>query len=220
MNLNSSTQGHEGTQKAVKTMSYRFFWGHSLGRVVNQTNRLSWFCVFVPLWFRLRFFSVKLGLGLLAALLLGQALPAVAQPVKFGDRLFAKFQHERCLSCHQFGSREHNGRSFTSHRGRYLCAQCHQPKLIGMPADSTWVAPQDMDYTGFGATKTCKLIKQRIGYDPDGRRLAGHMLNDARVRWALESGITPGGPQPTVPGGYAEWRVAVEAWIKDGMRCE
>ncbi len=158
--------------------------------------------------------------GFVIALLLGQALPAVAQPVKFGDQLFDKFQHERCLSCHQFGSREHNGRSFTSHRSRYLCAQCHQPKLIGMPAGSTWEAPQDMDYTGFGAVKTCKLIKQRIGYDPDGRRLAGHMLNDARVRWALESGITPGGPLPTVPGGYAEWRVDVEAWIKDGMRCE
>jgi hypothetical protein len=156
--------------------------------------------------------------AMLAALLL--AGPVVAAPVTFGDRLFAKFQHERCLACHQFGSGAHNGREFGSHRGRYDCAQCHQPRVIGLDPAASWQAPSNMDYTDFDAVRTCRLIKWKIGYDPDGSRLANHMRYDARIRWALESGMTPDGPRPTVPGGYAEWRADVEAWIRDGMRCE
>jgi len=151
--------------------------------------------------------------------LLWSAMPCAA-PVKFGDSLYAKFQHERCLSCHQFNSRQHNGRAFSSHLNRYLCSQCHQPGLIGLSPNSDWQAPLNMDYTGFSAADTCRLIKQRIGFDPDGRKLAGHLLNDGRVRWGLESGMTPNGKKPTVPGGVAEWRLEVEAWVKDGMRCE
>lgn len=156
----------------------------------------------------------------LAGLLLGLAAPAPAAPVTFGDRLHAKFHHPRCLNCHQFSSRVHNGRSFTSHRSRYLCRQCHQPQRIGLPPNTEWMAPTNMDYTGFSAAATCRLVKQRMGVDPDGRKLAQHLLADGRIRWALDSGMTPGGPQPAVPGGYAAWQRDVEAWVGDGMRCE
>ncbi|MGK2951591.1 MAG: hypothetical protein ACSLEZ_04280, partial [Thiobacillus sp.] len=74
--------------------------------------------------------------------------------------------------------------------------------------------------TGFSAATTCRLIKQRMGIDPDGRRLVQHLLADGRIRWALDSGMTPGGQKPAVPGGYAECQRDVEAWIQDGMRCE
>ena len=146
--------------------------------------------------------------------------PLTAAPVTFGDRLYAKFQHERCLSCHQFNSFQRQGRAFTSHRNRYLCMQCHRPEVIGLPPNTEWMAPNNMDYTGFSAAATCRLIKQRIGIDADGQKLAHHLLNDGRIRWALDSGMTPGGQKPSVPGGYAEFKSEIEDWVKDGMRCE
>ncbi len=159
------------------------------------------------------------GLGLLL-LLFAPLGSLVDGPVVFSTRLYAKFQHERCLSCHQFNSREHDGRAYSSHRSRYLCMQCHRPDVIGLPPNTEWMAPLNMDYTGFSAPATCRLIKTRIGADPDGRKLAAHLLNDGRIRWALDSGMTPGGQKPAVPGGYKEWKKDVEAWVADGMRCE
>jgi hypothetical protein len=151
------------------------------------------------------------------------AAPAAlaASPVSFGERLQAKFHHERCLACHQFNSRANNGRAYTSHRNRYLCSQCHRPERIGLAPGSEWMAPDRLfDYTGFSAAATCRLIKERLGSDPGGQKLIRHLLHDGRVRWALDSGITPAGRAPTVPGGYAEWRRDVEDWARDGMRCE
>ncbi len=157
---------------------------------------------------------------LMIMLLVAAGGPLAAAPVTFGDSLHAKFHHERCLSCHQFNSPQHQGRSFSSHRSRYLCIQCHRPDVIGLPPNTEWMAPNNMDYTDFPASATCRLIKARMGFDPDGSKLVQHLLVDGRIRWALESGMTPGGPKPAVPGGYAEWKRDVEAWVKDGMRCE
>lgn len=158
---------------------------------------------------------------LVALALVLLTLPVLAdQPVVFADRLHAKFQHARCLECHQFNSPARAGRTFTSHRSRYLCMECHQPALIGLSAGTEWRAPINMDYTGFSPAATCKLVKMRMGADPTGKKLAHHLLHSGRIRWALDSGMTPGGPQPAVPGGYAEWKRDVEAWIADGMRCE
>jgi hypothetical protein len=162
----------------------------------------------------------RFGRAVAGGLLLAASTTGTAAPVTFGDSLYARFQHPRCLSCHQFNSRHHNGRAFGSHLNRYVCKQCHQPGLIGLAPDSDWQAPLNMDYTGLSAADTCRLIKQRIGFDPDGRKLAGHLLNDARIRWGLESGMTPNGKKPTVPGGVAQWSLEVEAWVRDGMRCE
>jgi len=77
-----------------------------------------------------------------------------------------------------------------------------------------------MDYTGFTPADTRRLIKRRNGFDPDGQKHVRHLLTDGRVRWALDSGMTPGGQKEAVPGGHAEWKCDVEAWVKGGMRCE
>lgn len=156
----------------------------------------------------------------IAAVLLIPAAPA-AEPVTFASSgLHAKFQHPRCLACHQFNSPQHAGRAFGSHRSRYLCVQCHRPDVIGLPPNTDWLAPNRMDYTGFSAAATCHLVKARMGVDPSGEKLAHHLLVDGRIRWALDSGMTPGGQKPPVPGGYAEWKRDVAAWVRDGMRCE
>lgn len=153
---------------------------------------------------------------LLSGLLLGGV--AQAEPIKFGDALHAKFHHERCLSCHQFNSAKNNGRAYLSHRSRYLCSQCHVPEIIGL-RNSVWLAPEErLDYTGLDAKATCRMAKQNLGGDE--KRILDHLLHDGRIRWAIESGMTPGGQKEPTPGGHAEWERDVQAWVKDGMRCE
>lgn len=152
---------------------------------------------------------------LLALLLAGSAQGG---PVKFGDALHAKFHHERCLSCHQFNSLKNNGRAYLSHRSRYLCSQCHVPGVIGLK-NSIWLAPEArLDYTGLDAIATCETVKSNLGNDQ--AKILGHLLEDGRIRWAIESGMTPGGQKEAVPGGYAEWEKDVKAWVSDGMRCK
>lgn len=160
---------------------------------------------------------VLLGMLLATSARADEAAPA---PVRFSDALYAKFKHARCLQCHQFNSRNHNGRSYASHRSRYLCDNCHTPRLTGL-AKGEWSAPLPiMDYTDLDARDTCLLVKRNMGAGDNEARLAAHLVRDARIRWALESGMTPAGRFPAVPGGYAEWARDVRAWVADGMLCE
>jgi hypothetical protein len=162
---------------------------------------------------------------LLLFLLPGAFQPATAvpdrEPVKFGDALYQKFQHERCLNCHQFNSRRSNGRSYASHRNRWLCDKCHTDRVTGLEGGE-WMAPPGsrMDYTGLSPRDACLMIKSNSGAGNREAQLLEHMLHDARIQWALEGGMTPMGQFPTVPGGYKAWVKDVEAWARDGMLCE
>jgi len=145
---------------------------------------------------------------------------ALRPNVKFSDVLYPLFQHERCLTCHQFNSRRSLGKSYTTHRNRYLCEKCHRPELTGLQGGA-WMAPLDrMDYTGLGPRETCELIKRNVGSRDRDKLLMDHMHHDERILWALESGNTPAGRQPTVPGGYPAWRLAVDDWVASGMSCD
>ncbi|MEW5787417.1 MAG: hypothetical protein AB1899_06145 [Pseudomonadota bacterium] len=160
----------------------------------------------------------RVGLAVcLACLFLGLPVGA-AEPVKFADELYAKFQHPRCLTCHQFNSRRSNGKVFNSHRNRFLCDNCHTQRISGMPRGEWMAPPEAMDYTGLGPEDTCKLIKRNMG--SSDARLAAHMLDDPRIFWALDNGMTPAGKFPSAPGGSADWLRAARAWIADGMHCE
>ena len=145
----------------------------------------------------------------------------VGAPAKFSDALYQKFQHDRCLQCHQFNSRRSKGRSYGSHRSRYLCDNCHTQRITGLPRGE-WMAPQGdrMDYTGMNARDTCYLIKRNTGSGDVNAKLRDHLLHDVRIRWALENGMTPMGQFPAVPGGYAAWVKDVKAWVDGGMLCE
>lgn len=155
--------------------------------------------------------------------LLGSLLfvsPIQAAPVTFSSALFAKFQHQRCLNCHQFNSRRSNGRAYHSHRSRYLCESCHLPQLTGLQGGE-WMAPpgERMDYTGMDARAACALITRNSrASGPEG--LVRHLLQDGRVLWAVRSGMTPAGPQDVVPGGVEAWQRDVRAWAADGLICE
>lgn len=153
-------------------------------------------------------------LGLLAA------SAQAAEPVTFADALYKKFHHERCLQCHQFSSRKHNGRAYGSHRSRYLCDNCHTRHITGL-GRGEWMAPTErFDYTGLDAAATCRFIKRNAGASDAPARLAEHLLHDSRIHWALDSGMTPAGRFPTVPGGSEAWLRDVRAWIEGGMACE
>ena len=144
-----------------------------------------------------------------------------AGPVKFSDALNEKFHHPQCLQCHQFNNPRQNGRAYTSHRNRYLCEKCHTAAVTGM-ASGEWFVPvgTKMDYTGMNARDTCLLIKRNLPTGDVKARLTEHLLHDPRIHWALESGRTPAGKVPTVPGGYEVWAKEVKAWLDDGMICE
>jgi hypothetical protein len=77
-----------------------------------------------------------------------------------------------------------------------------------------------MDYTGMSARETCQLIKRNAPTGELSEQLKHHLLHDTRVRWAIDSGRTPAGPRPTVPGGYGDWERDVKAWIEGGMSCD
>jgi hypothetical protein len=162
----------------------------------------------------------------LLTMLMGLFLPLsfhaeAAEPVKFSDALYAKFHHARCLQCHQFNSRKNNGRAYFSHRNRYLCDKCHTQFVTGLPPGE-WMAPagSSMDYTGLNARDTCMQVKRNVGSGDINAKLLHHLEQDLRVKWALETGMTPMGKFPTVPGGYKAWMEDVKAWARDGMLCE
>lgn len=163
--------------------------------------------------------------GILVA---SMALPAAAAaatdpappPARFSDALHAKFQHPRCLQCHQFNSRASQGRAFNSHRSRYLCDNCHTSYLTGLPR-GVWTAPDEkMDWTGKSARETCLIAKQNMGTGDVNQKLLEHLLHDERVHWALDNGMTPNGRFPAVPGGSSAWERDLRAWAEGGMRCE
>lgn len=138
----------------------------------------------------------------------------------FAETLYPLFQHPRCLTCHQFNSARSQGLAYSTHRNRYLCDTCHSPDLTGLKGGE-WQAPLPrLDWTGLAPRETCELIKRNTGAADAARRLREHLLHDARIHWALDSGMTPGGPRPTPEGGSAVWRREVQAWLAGGMRCE
>ena len=162
-----------------------------------------------------------LHLLLSGAFLFTTGLASAMEPVKFSDALYAKFQHPRCLQCHQFNSRAHNGRAYNTHRSRYLCDNCHTRRITGLPRGE-WMAPDEkLDWTGMAARDLCLLIKRNMGVgDDQSSKLVNHLLHDLRVNWALDNGMTPNGRFPSVPGGSENWARDVRAWVEAGMICE
>lgn len=156
-------------------------------------------------------------------LLMTAAMSWAANPTQgssFAETLYPIFQHERCLTCHQFNSMRSQGLSYTSHRSRYLCDTCHQPRLTGLKGGE-WQAPLPrLDWTGLDPRATCELIKRNAGSGGAGQRLLAHLLTDGRIHWALDSGMTPAGRRSTVDGGSTVWHRQVLAWVEGGMRCE
>jgi hypothetical protein len=162
------------------------------------------------------------GLLLSGSIFLNPINNAHANPeaVKFSTALHEKFQHARCLECHQFNSRINQGRAFGSHRSRYLCDNCHTKRITGLPRGE-WMAPHEkMDWTGKSARETCLIAKQNMGTGNVNQKLLEHLLHDERVHWALDNGMTPNGKFPSVPGGSVEWARDVRAWVEGGMVCE
>ena len=147
----------------------------------------------------------------------------------FADALYAKFSHDRCVTCHAFRGDNRATGVFHRQDGRaeQRCTECHR----NVP---TWNAPSTyMDFAGLNAEELCRLVisnvaeRQGLGR-PDMRALLKrHLLEDERVRWAITDGrvpkrdgsrIVPGEwlRAPVVPGGWDEWERDVVNWIDAG----
>ena len=114
------------------------------------------------------------------------------------------------------GNRSWQTETTAVHAGEFVdpATRASSPNLVM----SVTFAPERL--TGFSARDTCLMMKRNAPAGDLRKALTHHLLDDMRIRWALESGKTPAGPVEILPGGRQEWKRDVEAWIKDGMLCE
>jgi hypothetical protein len=161
----------------------------------------------------------------------------------FTHELYPTFQHERCQSCHALGSidalvqHHHHMNFYPSYvlnvqglLGMNLGCNggCHTMKEITQPVpnvvfhDSEWKTPRfDMgiDWRGKSAHYICQKVTSSL---TTPKMLRDHFFHDARIAWALESGVTPapkGGRLPKAPPGYDGLQRRIEAWIRADVPC-
>ncbi len=159
---------------------------------------------------------------------------AWAEDTRFSTLLASKFQSMACTNCHDFFEKSRKGRAFGTHKGRTPaeCTDCHDSSTTGFKDEDEWFARSGLFTSGMSSQKTCQAVMaaQQAQFKSKSllaRQLEKHLLEDPRVQWAIEgatpqSGQLPEGKRATglVPGGVAEWKAHVLAWIKGGMTCD
>lgn len=163
----------------------------------------------------------------------------------FEHLIYPIFQHDRCTSCHALGSKNalvqrHNGiisatiiQEVPGLLGMNLgcgggCHKTHiteatQPVPGVVFHDSEWKTPRfDMGIDWRG--KTAKYICQKVTSSLTSvEMLRAHFFHDARIAWAVHSGVMPP-PNPGVlpkapPGDYYKFKKLIDAWIKGDVPC-
>lgn len=163
----------------------------------------------------------------------------------FEQSLYPIFQHDRCTSCHALGSKSalvqrHNGiisasiiQEVPGLLGMNLgcgggCHKTHiteatQPVPGVVFHDSEWKTPRfDMGIDWRG--KTAKYICQKVTSSlTSAEMLRAHFFHDARIAWAVHSGVMPP-PNPGVlpkapPGDYYKFKKLIDAWIRGDVPC-
>jgi len=171
--------------------------------------------------------------AIFACLIAGLGLTAWADDAAFSTRLFPKFQVKACTNCHDFFDKELKGLSSSTHKGRTpkTCAMCHSKTITGFQHPFEWFARTGLYTSGMDEKQTCEAIKSALHAKFKSpallaRDMENHLLNDARVLWAIAGATPNSGKRPDrskqqdlVKGGLDQWRAQIKAWIKDGMRC-
>ncbi|MEM1449260.1 MAG: PKD domain-containing protein [Planctomycetota bacterium] len=129
------------------------------------------------------------------------------QPVAFSRALINVFRHNRCTHCHGLGTLAGPGEDpiFPNepHPGGAEpvttdeCVECHIAANVPDLAGVEWRAPREANGDfDFRSNTLFQLAEkaQRLSFDE-------HLLNDGRVRWAIESGNVPF--VPAAAGGNA-----------------
>lgn len=168
--------------------------------------------------------------ALALALLSGSAS---AQEAVFSRHLHKKFQVKACTNCHDFHEKKKGGLAFGSHKDRTpdMCAACHSADVTGFKHPEEWFARPGLYTSGMGAKQTCESVKAALNArfkSPEllARDMEKHLLEDARVLWAIEGATPQSGNLPEekkekalVQGGLEEWKAQVKAWLEAGLPC-
>jgi hypothetical protein len=159
----------------------------------------------------------------------------------FATRIYPTFQHGRCQSCHALGSVEalasrhaavgpqfdgYSVVSTSTPTGAVITCSggCH---VVGSVVpnetfdESEWKAPafaRDIDWRQKSAAAICGRVRANLPTEAKARH---HFYEDARIAWAVHSGITPYGQQlgRAPPGSFAAWKELLEPWLRGTMPC-
>jgi hypothetical protein len=169
----------------------------------------------------------------------GYVSPNATHTSYFAEKISPIFKHERCSTCHSLGSKnllvaQHHGLISASGitetvtpRGTQLrCGSgCHVSIANSVPGESfnetEWMVPKfDMgiDWTGKNAAQICATVTSKLTTEA---ALEEHFFEDARIAWAVHSGVVPNGTaKPKAPpGNFADFRSLMYAWILGGRPC-
>jgi hypothetical protein len=156
----------------------------------------------------------------------------------FAEKVGPIFKHARCSTCHSLGSKDaivaqHHGmvslsdiyETPTDHGTQLRCSNCHGGIKFAVPGEgfneTEWMVPKfDMgiDWTGKTFSQICAKVKSRL---TTKEAMEEHFFEDARIAWAVHSGVVPGGTMKpkAPPGNFADFKVLMEAWIQGGSPC-
>jgi hypothetical protein len=158
----------------------------------------------------------------------------------FQDQIAPIFQSAACSKCHSLGSpqvlaAQHQGLlsvdqiglTLTDHGTQLRCnGGCHTDIAQSVPgttfAVTEWMAPafdMGIDWTGKTPSQICNTVKANL---PTTAEMDAHFFGDARIAWAVNSGVLPlgaGSVPKAPPGDYTQFVNRVSAWTDGGQGC-
>jgi hypothetical protein len=158
----------------------------------------------------------------------------------FTEKIFPIFRHYRCTTCHSLGSKEalvqrHNGilsasgiaETPTALGLNLTCGGgCHQAVANVVPGktfhETEWKAPHfsmGIDWRNKTPGYICQKVTSSL---PTQAALTNHFHEDARIAWAVHSGVLPlgKGTLPVVPpGDFHQFLKIIDPWIFVDFPC-
>ena len=158
----------------------------------------------------------------------------------FTEKIFPIFQHYRCTTCHSLGSKEaliqrHNGiltasgiaEKPTALGVNLTCGGgCHQAIVNVVPGttfhETEWKAPHfsmGIDWRNKTSSDICQKVTSNLS---NQEALKNHFHEDARIAWAVHSGVLPmgKGTLPVAPpGDFHQFLKIIDPWIFVDFPC-
>ncbi|HEY2510006.1 MAG TPA: hypothetical protein VGI39_04095 [Polyangiaceae bacterium] len=158
----------------------------------------------------------------------------------FQDEIAPIFQSGACSKCHSLGSPEvlatqHRGlldvsqigETVTDHGTQLRCGGgCHTDIAQSVPGTTftvtEWMVPafdMGIDWTGKTPSQICNTVKSHL---PTAAEMDAHFFQDARIGWAVNSGVLPlgaGSIPKAPPGNFTDFVSRVSAWIDGEGAC-
>ncbi len=158
----------------------------------------------------------------------------------FTEKIFPIFQHYRCTTCHSMGSKDalvqrHNGilsaggiaETPTALGLNLTCGGgCHQAIANVVPGttfhETEWKSPHfsmGIDWRNKTPGYICQKVTSSL---PNQAALTNHFHEDARIAWAVHSGVLPlgkGSLPVAPPGDFHKFLQIIDPWIFVDFPC-